>query len=298
MTRLIHRSAVVLALLLSACEKKSESSHGEGNPERSTKSTRTERRESRADHESEAKVALRRALEAADKETDPAAREKALAAVAWDGIDVDRELAQRAFAGLTPGGAEARRLIAHFAMRMADDDPEAALEWARGLEQPAERDDAMGRIAVVISDSDPERAVALVSSEVPEGLVRYRTVVQIAQRWSQSAPADAGKWIATLPQGGARKAALQNLANSWLGADAPAFAAWATKQDEQLPELAAAVANSLRFTPDETVRTQRLAAITEGPFRQRVEEELKRSGPLARPQLNPPPRPPARDNTR
>jgi hypothetical protein len=272
--RSIHCPAAVLVLLLSACEKKSEPAHGESNSERPAKPTRTERPE-RSEDELDPKVSLREALDTAEKEGDPAAREKALAAVAWDGIDVDRELAQKAFAGLTPGGEAARRLVAHFAMRMADDDPEAALEWARGLEQAEERSDAISRIAVVISTSDPKRAAALATDEVPEGLMRDRASVQIVQRWSQSAPADAAQWVATFPEGKARQAALESLAGSWLGADAPAFATWASKEEAQLPELATAVAGSIRVIPDEAVRAKRLAALDEA-FRQHVEEALKK----------------------
>jgi hypothetical protein len=267
-------------MLLSGCEKKSEPARGESNPERPAKPTRTERPE-RAEAEPDAKVSLRDALDAAEKESDPSAREKALAAVAWDGIDVDRELAQKAFAGLTPDGEEARRLVAHFAMRMADDDPEAALEWARGLEQAEERSDAISRIAVVISSSDPKRAAALATDEVPEGLMRDRTYVQIVQRWSQSAPADAAQWVTTFPEGKAREAALESLAGSWLGADAPAFARWASEQNGQLPELASAVAGAIRVIPDETVRAKRLAAFTDESFRARVEEALKQTEPAS-----------------
>lgn len=297
MTHSIHRTAVVLVLLLSGCEKKSEPAQGEGNPEHPAKSTRTERPE-RAEDEPDAKVTLREALDAAEKESDPEAREKALVAVAWDGIDVDRELAQKAFAGLTPGGEAARRLVAHFAMRMADDDPEAALEWARGLEQAEERSDAISRIAVVIATTDPKRAAALATDEVPEGLMRDRTSVQIVQRWAQTAPADAAQWVATFPEGKARMAALESLASSWLGADAPAFATWAAHQEGQLPELASAVAGAIRVIPDEAVRAKRLAAFTDESFRQRVEEALKPTEPAPGSSPTGPPSVPARDQAR
>ncbi|MCW1921049.1 hypothetical protein OKA05_00690 [Luteolibacter arcticus] len=293
--RLLPRSAAVLALLISACEKKSESSGTGNGAAPAAASPRREREDHREGEEAEAKVALRQALEDAGKESDPAAREKAVAAVAWDAIDVDRELAQQAFAALAPGGEEARRLIAHFAMRLADTDPEAALEWARGLEQPAERDDALGRVAAVISATDPQRAAALALEEVPEGPLRDRTVVQVVQRWSQSAPADAGKWVAALPAGRARSAALEHLAGTWSAADAPAFAAWASKQEPVLPEVTTAIASSLRTIRDDAERTKRLAAFTDPDFRGRIEAELSRAAlqlphvvPANRPENVPP----------
>jgi hypothetical protein len=283
-TRIIHSSAAVLLLLVSACEKKSESSSGgENRSGAPSKPTRTERRDLRAERETEAKTELRKALEAAESETDPAAREKALATVAWDGIDIDREIAQKAFAGLTPGGEEARRLIAHFAMRMADDDPEAALEWARGLEQPVERDDAISRIAVVISTSDPQRGASLALEEVPEGLPRNRAVVQIVQRWSQTAPADAATWITSLPDGPARKGAIRNLSTIWSESDGAALSRWVSAHEALAPEVVAGVADSLRLIPDEATRAQRLASFTDQGFRQRVEEDLEKTPPMIPP---------------
>ena len=289
--RLIYSSAVVFLLLLSACDKKNESSAAGGNSDGPAKPSKMDRRsreereqKDRVERNSKAKEEILKALEAAEKEPDPQAREKALAAVAWDAIDIDREIAQRAFAGLTPGGEDAKRLVAHFAMRLADNSPDAALEWARSLERPEERDDAIGRIAAVVAESDPKLAIAL-TNEVPEGLMRDRASVQIVQRWSQSKPADAAQWVATLPEGRARKAALQNLANSWLGSDPVSFAKWASNKDPQLPELASAVAISLRFTPDEGERLARLAAFTDDTFRARVEEELEQAGPTFPPPL-------------
>lgn len=283
-------TAVFVLLLLSACDKKSESSNAGGDSKLPTKTDRSARREREArvdDEMREAKAALRKAYEAAEKESDPAAREKALAAVAWDGIDVDSELAREAFAALTPGSEESRRLIAHFAMRMADDDPDGALEWARSLEQPEERGDAMSRVAVVISDSDPARATTLIAEEVPEGLPRNRATIQVVQRWSQKAPADAAAWVATLPAGVARNLALQNLATTWSQSDTRAFEAWAVKQDALGPEVVAATANSLGRVITQEERDKRLDAFSDENFRRRVEEKLKESAP---PVLSLPPR--------
>jgi hypothetical protein len=211
----------------------------------------------------------------AENESEPAAREKALEAVAWDSIDVDPELAREAFASLPPGGEAARRLVGHFAMRMADEDPESALAWARALEQSEERGDAIGRIAVVISATDAARAATLVADEVPEGPPRDRAIVQVVQRWSQAAPAEAAVWIASFPAGKVREASLQSLAAAWIEADAPAFEAWAVKQEALLPEAAAAAAVALRNFPDGSTRNQRLDLFADEAFRQRVREALR-----------------------
>jgi hypothetical protein len=284
-TRSIHRSAVILSSLLffSACEKKNESSSSssnseEGGPGKPTKSTRTDRQGStRAERETAAKSELRAALEAAESEADPAARQKALAQVAWDGIDIDRRIAQQAFDLLTPGSEEATKLIAHFAMRMADDNPDTALEWARNLEQAEERDDALGRIAAVLADKDPSRAAALATDEVAEGPLRNRAVVQVAQRWAQKDPAKASKWVSSLPEGSGRRGALINVAKTWSNSDATAFANWASTQESALPELPFAVVAVLRSIPDEAARAQRLATFNSPAFREKVQAEYNKT---------------------
>ncbi|MEK7952073.1 hypothetical protein [Luteolibacter soli] len=284
MTRSIQFPAAVLSslLLFSACEKKSESTASSTSPDKESpgtpgKSTKTERHGgTRAEREAEAKTKLREDFEAAAKITDPADREKALAAVAWDAIDTDRELAEKAFAALTPGSEESRKLVAHFAMRLADENPETALEWARNLDE-GEREDAVGRVISVIAATDPTRAAALATEEVPEGPQRDRTVVQVVQRWSQKAPSEAGMWVTSLPEGGGRKGALINLARTWSQADASGFANWASTQEAKLPEMAFAVATLLRTMPDEEQRKKQLATFTDPAFRQRVEAEYKKT---------------------
>jgi len=299
-TRLIHHTVLVLIapLLFSACEKKSESSSstssssaGEKGSGAPTKTNRTGHHGgTRAEREAAAKSELAEALDAALKESDPEAREKAIAQVAWDAIDIDRKISEKAFQALTPGSEESRKLVAHFAMRLADEDPEGALEWARGLEDAAERDDALGRIAAVIAGTDPMRAADL-AKEVPEGPMRDRTVVQVVQRWSQAAPSEAGKWVAELPDGPARRGSLINLAKTWTDTDAAGFANWASKQE--LPEMTSAVAAALRMLPDKEARDKRLESFTDPTFRQQVEAELKKTTielpTIKRPDNLPPP---------
>lgn len=288
MTRTIHYPAVILSSLLifSACEKKSESTstapdQEESGPSKSTKSTKTDRHGgTRVERQTLAKSELRAAFDAVLKESDPAAREKAMAQVAWDAIDVDRQIAQQAFAELTRGSEESRKLVAHFAMRMAEDNPETALAWARNLEQAEERNDALGCIAAVIAEKDPNQAIDLATGEVEEGPMRNRAMVQVAQRWAQKDPAKAGKWVASLPEGSARRGALINLAKTWSNSDAAAFANWASTQERALPEMPSAVAAVLRSLPDEEARKERLATFNSPAFRGKVQEELDKNSAM------------------
>lgn len=267
---------VPLALFLAGCDKP-ESSEEQASTTIRERPTRVERRDDHREEEPDPKVALRDAFRAAKSESDASARERALETVAWDGIDVDPELAREAFAELEPGGAAAKRLVGHFAMRLADEDPEAALAWAKDLEQTTEREEAIGRIAVVVSAADPARAATLVTEELPAGKPRDRVVVQVVQRWAQAAPEEAADWLATFPEGAARSGGLNAVVATWMAADAAGFATWATgKTAEGLrEEVAAVAADALRAVPDDATREARLGAIRDGAFRAAVEASLE-----------------------
>jgi hypothetical protein len=203
-----------------------------------------------------------------------------LESVAWDALDVDPELAREAFAELTPDRESSRRMVGHFAMRLAEDDPDQAIEWARALEQEEERSDAFGRIAVVVAAADPSRAADLLSEEMRAGLPRDRAVVQVVQRWAQSAPADAAAWVVAFPQGAARSAGFKAVAAAWIGSDPAALAAWVeAREDGPLRiEAVLAVAEALRAAPPET-RAVRLGTFQDPEVRKELESILSQSPP-------------------
>jgi hypothetical protein len=267
----------ILAALASCGEKeKPQASSGRGAADGGGKTARSADRELHGEGEEEDPVVvLKRTFEDALVTPDAAARQKALEQVAWDGIDVDPELARRAFEKLEPDSEARRKLSAHFAMRLAESNPDEALEWALALPEEGERGEALGRIAVVISDKDPERAGRLIAEHVPEGKTRDRAVVQVLQRWSQADPAAAVEWAGDFSAGAARSAGLKVSLAAWLEKDAPAAAAWVGARSEESlrADCLVAVAESLRGAAAE-VRTQRLAAFGDAEFRRKVENLL------------------------
>jgi hypothetical protein len=265
-------------LLLIGCGEKEENSAAAERQE--PLPGRSESRLPRDSEDADPRIALRESLDEAVRESDPEAREKLLEAVAWDAIDVDPELSREAFASLTPGSESSRRMVGHFAMRLADEDPDQALAWARGLEEEEERSDAFGRIAVVMSAEDPAAAATLVAEEMTAGTPRDRAVVQVLQRWSQAAPADAADWISGFPRGAARSAGLKAVAAAWIESDAPEFAAWveATEDGPLRTEALLAAAEALRpGTPE--IRAARLAHFQDAALRTQLESILSQSPP-------------------
>ena len=271
--------AAPLLLLLVACGEKKESTTSAPDAGQSALPGRSAVRSAGDEDEPDPRIALRASLDQASAEQDPAAREKILESVAWDAIDVDPALSREAFAALTPDSASSRRLVGHFAMRLADESPEKAIAWARELEQEEERSDAFGRIAVVLSDSEPAAAATLVAEEMTAGPPRDRAVVQVIQRWSQAAPADAAGWIVAFPQGAARSAGLKVVAAAWVEADPAALAAWveAREQGPVRTEAILAVAEALRPSPEK--RSDRLAHFQDPEVRRQVESILSQPPP-------------------
>jgi len=271
------RYLLCLTALATSCgerEKKSSSAPA------GEKATRTAQRPGREEGEEYPRIVLRGSYDEALASPDPAARERALEQVAWDGIDVDADLAQQAFEALPRDSAASRRLVAHFAMRLADTDPEQAIAWAKGLEHEGERAEAFGRIAVVISATDPQKAAALVAAEMPPGTPRDRAVVQVLQRWSQASPADATGWISGFTPGGARSAGLKVTLAAWVVTDGPAAAAWLeSRTDDSIrTESLLAVAETLRSGKPE-FRASRLGQFQNPEIRYKLENLLAQPQP-------------------
>lgn len=178
---------------------------------------------------------LRTVFESAVKIESPAAREKAFADVAWSALEIDPELALEAFQQLPAGSTEKIRLIQHYAMRLAEQDPDEALAWAATLGTEREIAAARGEIALVIAETDPERAANLLSESGIVGREFDVAVVQVIQRWAAKSTSNAAAWVIMFPPGEARQAGIKIIVEQWLPRDAPTAFDWlGTLQDEGL----------------------------------------------------------------
>jgi len=237
-------------LLIAACGRsgKSERREDEGARPEVTRSNRPPR-EATLDKKEE----LREELAKARMSGEPEKRDKLLAQVAWNAMELDPELAREAFECLMLESPDRIALLQHFAMRMADANPDEALKWAATLESEREMAAARARIALVIADADPARAANLLSEF---GLANREfdvAVVQVLQHWSDKSPQDAAAWVAVFPPGELRKAGLETVVSEWLGNDPQAAITWLSAMgDEQVwMEAGDAVAKKfLKQTPE------------------------------------------------
>ncbi len=238
-------------LALAACERPDESARQPDDSRSGPKVTKSGRppREVPAD----SRKALRESLARAERIGEPRAQAKALAELAWTALELDPEFAREAFGRLSSDSPERIPLIQHFAMRLADEDPDAALKWADGLESEQESAAARARIALVIADADPIRAANLLSESTVASRELDVAIVQVLQRWAgQSAP-DAASWVAMFPPGGFRKAGVETVVTQWAESDPPAAVSWlASLRDEGIrSEATQAMAEAwLKRAPD------------------------------------------------
>ncbi|MES2657526.1 MAG: hypothetical protein V4689_02855 [Verrucomicrobiota bacterium] len=206
---------------------------------------------------------FRDSLEKAGKLPTPEERDQALSAVIWDSLELDPELAQEAFRKLSAGSDEKNALIEHFAMRLAEQGSEAAFQWAKALETDEERSLAFGKIALVLSATDPEAAAKLLSDSGVASRDFDVAVVQVIQRWAAESPANAAAWVVQFDAGEARAAGIKAVAAAWSGLDAKATYAWiAGIQDPAIrDEALTGMAESILELPEsEQIKMLKLAS--------------------------------------
>lgn len=243
---------LVIAACLSACDKPSDSNVSDSAAPARTKAERPTRspREETPDHQKE----LREELSKARKIDDAGDREAAITEVVWNALELAPDLATEALAQLTTDSSGKLELIQHLAMTLADEDPEQAIEWAANAGSETEIAAAYGKVALVISDTDPERAAHLLSKSGIAGGEFDRTVVEVLDRWAEENPADATAWVLLFPEGRARDAGIKVTVSQWLDTDAAATFAWtATLQDDAVrKEVSLAMADILADEPEKS----------------------------------------------
>lgn len=213
-----------LALLLSSCDeskKNREVSEKNHTTPRATKSARATFGEPLPSHESPDLAKQPPAGTASPEE-----RDQELSAAAWEAIDTDPGLALKTIQQMATGSEEKNRLLAHFAMRLADQDTEEAIRWANALTTDEEKSLAFGKIALVLSAKDPERAARLLSESGIPGRDFDVAVVQVVQRWAASSPAEAAAWVSLFSAGEARSAGLAEVVSVWIRQNATEAFAW------------------------------------------------------------------------
>ena len=217
-------------LLLVCCDKQgsSDSLNHESTPKTKSSNRHLTSIQESAEHPSKP---LREMIAEADA-LSPVERDKALAVIAWDAIETDQEIAHEAFGKMSPGSPDKIRLIQHYAMRLAAQNIDEAIEWAETLENETEKSAALSHIAVAIAEINPIRAANLLADADMPGRDFEVAVVQVIQRWAAKTPAEAAAWVTMFHPSAARQAGINVIAGRWLPHDSAAAFAWMEKMTD------------------------------------------------------------------
>jgi len=216
-----------LGLFISSCDQKPVHSKDSASPDASsTPPAVTKTQRAKAEKTVLSEESLRESLSALEKLPSLEEREAAIASLAWDHAEENRNLALEVMDRLAVNRPERERLIEHFAMRFAEQDLDRAIVWARGLKSPEEISIALGRISLVMAATDPSRAAHLISESGMKGRQFDVAVVQIIQRWAAKNPAETAAWVQLFEPSTARTAGIQQTLSLWAKTDGLAAVAW------------------------------------------------------------------------
>ncbi len=213
-----------LSLLSISCDKLDSSSSQKGNKPAvsSVRRSGNAPRENPLSPEDE----LRKKLRTATSGISPETREETIAEIAWNALEIDPELAREAYSQLSADHPQKILLIQHFAMRLAELNPDEAILWADNLQNECEISAAKGRIALVLAETDPQRAANLISES---GIVGHEfdvAVVQVLQRWAAQSAPDAAAWATSFPPSSARTAGISLIVSQWVKSDTERVFTW------------------------------------------------------------------------
>ncbi len=219
-----HSLFCSLAFLLSSCDKPKEIAtvpEQADTPPRVTKTVRPARTNPQSTPEE-----LREIFKKAEKIESPQERNHALEEVVWDAMELDPQLASEGFLKITPGSEEKNRLIQHYAMRLAEQSLDEGIKWAATLHGEKEQSLAYDSIALVLAETEPERAAQMLSESGVAGRDFDVAVVQVLQHWAALAPEGAAGWVVLFDAGEGRSAGLKAVVGTWSRSDPQAALTW------------------------------------------------------------------------
>lgn len=274
MRKLLIITTLCSGLCLVSCDKPDAQTDGKGKADFS-KNPRGKRM--LRDATEEQHLAYDEQIKSALRIESRSSREKALADIAWNAMESDPEAAHQAFQYLPEGGAEKIRLIQHYAMRLAEQNADEAIEWAETFENASENSAAIGHVALEIAEADPLRAAKLLSESGITGRDFDVVLVQVIQRWAAQSPQESATWVSSFPQGEARVAGIRTIMDQWLVREPAAAFGWLDRiEDESVRKETARVMQGVILQQPKTIRDSWLQHASAG-----AQHELQQQSPQA-----------------
>lgn len=105
-------------------------------------------------------------------------------------------------------------------------DPDAALGWVAGVQDPSLRDQLVVSAVQAYALTDPAQAATWLVSEVKSPQMMDDAALNILKTWVVRDPAQAADWVAQFPEGHTKAAAVQIVSQYWQQTDHAAATAW------------------------------------------------------------------------
>lgn len=240
----------VITATLVSCDKQETSSDSESGTEAKSRNKRVERSETLS-----IRSRLQASLEAAKQIESSDAREKAIAEVAWNALELIPEIFVEAIEELPADSPEKARLIQTYVIGLIKSSPEEALAWADSLADGETTALAREQVALILAESEPERAINLLPDSAFEDAEIAPASVEVLQLWTKSTPAKAADWAAALPSVEARIAGIKAVMAQWVETDAAAAVTWVLSHtDAVLRQESVDIITELFFSQPQPVR--------------------------------------------
>ncbi len=236
---------------------------------------------------------LRAALADAKKLSTPAARDKALVAVAQAALELNPNLVAETLRYLSAESTERVPLIKAMVAKLMETDAAAAATWAASLDSENDRGLARGAVASLVATSDPAHAAQLLVDSGVTGLEFDRVAVKVLKNWVAQTPVDAVAWGLRLPPGESRSTAVKAAVGQWVQVDTEAASAWLAE-----PANAAIRSETTRYMAEALVAHpigELLVQHAEPAMRVELEQQMGqltgKPTVVAAPEAEPPPAP-------
>ncbi len=246
---------VLPALLIAACVVSCKKPKDGSSPDDSRDSTGprvTQSGRTRPEGPTGRSQKLRASLDAAMRIDSPDERDLAIAEVVKSALEIDPALSAEAFQQLTTDSALRADLLLECSYRLMARSPDEALAWADLMVSSTDIDAAKSAISSLLAETDPLRAMEIVSSSGISADDPNNPMTGVLQTWAATAPQDAASWALAVTSAESRELALKAVASQWLMADSQAAIAWLSSQNQPARryEVTHALAESLVGIPE------------------------------------------------
>ena len=270
--------------VLASCDKADEAKNSKDNVDSNPRARRIER----PPLESQGtRGRLLASLEAAKRLETPEERDKALTEVGRNALESAPDIVAEAIRELPLGSPEAAELIQACVANLMKRSPDEASAWADSLKDDSLKRQAREEIAVLLVESEPERAIQMLANSNETTGEIGPALEQVLQVWTGRAPKDAAVWASRLPAGESRNAGIKTVVSQWVQTDPAASTSWVKSlSDPKLRQGAVrGMAESLQGLPP-FIRDSMLEPADPG-IRSEIEGQIQELQPAQEEQLVP-----------